>query len=141
MGDASRRDGTARAQASGYAPSKGDERGEHRGGVWRGHLSAARSAWGRPQKDMNTTAAHTATGPRPREGMRGNRCWKPLTSVIGLARIEWCQRQGRHESQEDHRAATRRTATRELCGRFLGPLCQHHQREKARHKRWAIYVI
>ena len=67
--------------------------------------------------------------------------WKRLTSVIGLARIEWCQRQGRHESQEDHRAATRRTAPRELCGRFLGPLCQQHQREKARHKRWAIYVI
>ena len=103
-------------------------------GCGEGTSLAARSAWGRPQKDMNTTAGrYTATGPRPREGM-AEQIWKRLTSVIGLARIEWCQRQGGHESQENHRAATRRTpparAVRQVWARFASSTKRESQAQK-----------
>ena len=71
--------------------------------------------------------ARTASGLRDREGMReqaSNR-FNGFTSIIGLARIEWCQ--GRHESQEDHRAAARGASRHRPCGRFCGPLRQQHE--------------
>src|SRR5271157_1677924 len=125
MGNALGRDGWASAQRSGYRRSKGNEKyDEHCGAVWRGVLWVPRSSLEQPEMNLKRMPARTATGLRPREGMR-EQVSKRFTSFIGLARIEWCQ--GRHESQEDHRAAARGATRQGLCGRFFGPLRQQHE--------------
>ena len=74
--------------------------------------------------NLKPTPARTASGLRHREAMR-EQVSNRFTSIIGLARIEWCQ--DRHEFQEDHRAAARGATRYGLCGRFFGPLCQQYE--------------
>src|SRR5262245_28148615 len=120
MGNASQRASGAKAQTRGEGPSNGrDRRSRLSPRGWTDEPVVAQSARERPQTDAIPTAARTASGPRPAEGLR-NHVGNRFTSAIGLTRVEdrWDRR--RRESDDAHRAATDGAAQRGRRGGFLG---------------------